>query len=108
MSQASISLSKLKQHFAAAVLSHHSEHGDETVTVKRDAWREVMQFLRDDAALRYNFLMDLTAVDNLTLGRMPRFEVVTHLYSLPHNQRLRVKAPVPEDDPHIDSLLPVW
>lgn len=108
MSQASISLSKLKQHFASAVLSHHTEHGDETVTVKRDAWREVMRFLRDDAALRYNFLMDLTAVDNLTLGRTPRFEVVTHLYSLPHNQRLRVKAPVPEDDPHIDSLLPVW
>jgi NADH-quinone oxidoreductase subunit C/D len=108
MSQASISLSKLKQHFAAAVLSHHTEHGDDTVTVKREAWREVMRFLRDDAALRYNFLMDLTAVDNLTLGRTPRFEVVTHLYSLPHNQRLRVKAPVPEDDPRIDSLLPVW
>jgi len=52
--------------------------------------------------------MDLTAVDNLTLERTPRFEVVTHLYSLPHNQRLRVKAPVPEDDPRIDSLLPVW
>jgi NADH-quinone oxidoreductase subunit C/D len=108
MSQESISLSKLKQHFAAVILSHHSEHGDETVTVKRDAWREVMRFLRDDVALRYNFLMDLTAVDHLILGRTPRFEVVAHLYSLSHNQRLRVKTPVPEDDPRLDSLLPVW
>jgi NADH-quinone oxidoreductase subunit C/D len=108
MSHASVSLSKLKQRFAPVLVTHHAEHGDDTVTVKREAWREVMQFLCDDPELRYTFLMDLTAVDYLTLGRTPRFEVVTHLYSLPHNHRLRVKALVPEDDPHIDSLLPVW
>ena len=38
-----------------------------------------MQFLRDDPELRYNFLMDLTAVDYLTQGRTPRYEVVAHL-----------------------------
>ena len=26
----------------------------------------------------------------------------------PHNQRVRLKAPVPDDDPRIDSLMPVW
>jgi NADH-quinone oxidoreductase subunit C len=54
----------------------------------------------------FNFLMDLTAVDYL--GKIPRFEVVYHLYSLRHNHRLRVKAPVKEDDPTIDSLASIW
>ena len=50
----------------------------------------------------------LTAVDYLTMGRTPRYEVVAHLYSLPHNQRVRLKTPVPDDDPRLDSLMPVW
>lgn len=111
MSQESITLGKLKQRFAPEVLAQHAEHGDDTVTVKRESWRDVMRFLRDDPELRYNFLMDLTAVDNLSMGSMgrtPRYEMVAHLYSLPHNQRVRVKAPVPDDDPRIDSLMPVW
>ena len=41
-----------------------------------------MRFLRDDPDLRYDFLMDLTAVDYLVMGRTPRYEVVAHLYSL--------------------------
>lgn len=108
MSDVSVTQAKLAQHFSQAILGHHAEHGDDTVIVKREAWREVSRFLRDDPALRYNFLMDLTAVDYLALGRTPRFEVVAHLYSLPHNQRIRVKTPVPDDDPRVDSLMPVW
>ncbi len=104
----SITLTKLKQRFAPTILAAHAEHEDETVTVSRESWREVMQFLRDDPELRYNFLMDLTAVDYLTQGRTPRYEVVAHLYSLPHNQRVRLKAPVSDEDPRIDSLMPVW
>ena len=54
----SITLTKLKQRFAPTILAAHAEHEDETVTVSRESWREVMQFLRDDPELRYNFLMD--------------------------------------------------
>jgi NADH dehydrogenase I D subunit len=108
MSATSVTLAKLQQTFPQAILGHHTEHGDDTVTLARDAWRDVARFLRDDPALRYNFLMDLTAVDYLTLGRTPRFEAVAHLYSLVHNHRVRLKAPVPEDDPRLDSLMPVW
>jgi len=107
-SDASMTSVKLQQQFASALLAQHATHGDETLVVKREAWRDVMRFLRDDPDLRYNFLMDLTAVDYLTMGRMPRYEVVAHLYSLPHNQRVRLKAPVPDDDPRLDSLMPVW
>ena len=108
MSQESITLAKLTQRFGSAIVATHAEHGDDTITIDRETWREAMQFLRDDPDLRYNFLMDLTAVDNLTKGLTPRYEVVAHLYSLAHNQRVRMKAPVPDDEPRIDSLMPVW
>jgi NADH-quinone oxidoreductase subunit C/D len=108
MSAESVTLTTLQQRFPQAILAQHAAHGDATVTVVREAWREVAQFLRDDPACRYNFLMDLTAVDYLTMGRTPRYEVVAHLYSLPHNQRLRLKAPVPDNAPRLDSLMPVW
>ena len=104
----SVVLTKLQQRFSQAILTQHAEHGDTTVTVRRESWREVAQFLRDDADCQYNFLMDLTAADYLTMGRTPRYEVVAHLYSLPHNQRLRLKAPVPDHEPRLDSLMPVW
>jgi NADH-quinone oxidoreductase subunit C/D len=108
MSAESVTLTTLQQRFPQAILAQHAAHGDATVTVARAAWREVAQFLRDDPACRYNFLMDLTAVDYLTMGRTPRYEVVAHLYSLPYNQRLRLKAPVPDNAPRLESLMPVW
>ena len=37
-----------------------------------------------------------------------RFEVVYHLYSLKAGHRLRVKVPVPQEDPTVDSLVPLW
>ena len=108
MSDASITSVRLQQRFGSAILAQHTAHGDDTLVVQRAAWRDIMQFLRDDPDLRYDFLMDLTAVDYLVMGRTPRYEVVAHLYSLAHNQRVRLKAPVPDDDPRIDSLMPVW
>src|SRR5437870_10450706 len=72
MSDASITSVRLQQHFGAAILAQHTAHGDDTLVVKREAWREIMRFLRDDWDLRYDFLMDLTAVDYLVMGHTPR------------------------------------
>ena len=44
MSDASITLRKLQARFAPAILEQHAEHGDETVTVDRESWRQVMRF----------------------------------------------------------------
>jgi len=37
-----------------------------------------------------------------------RFEVVFHFYSLSKNHRLRLKVPVDEKHPEVDSLTPLW
>ena len=109
--QGSDILARLQERFAGAVLGTHAEHGDDTALVDLRALPEVLQFCRDDAALRFDMLMDLTAVDYLTYpGRedAPRFEVVYHLYSVPHNHRVRIKVGVEEDAPVVPSAVPLW
>src|SRR5262249_49981405 len=84
---------------------------DATAVVDRSVARDLLAFCRDTPGLRFDLLMDLTAVDYLRYpGRDdgPRFEVVYHLYSVPENHRLRVKVPVGEDAPVVPSAVPLW
>ena len=60
--------------------------------------------LRDEFG--FDLFLDVTAVD--WLGQSPRFEVVYHFYSTTHKQRVRLKTRVPEADPTLDSLLPLY
>ena len=103
---ASVTLNKLAERFPGSILETHSHRGDDTAVVKKEDIVDVCTFLRDDEALLYNFMMDLTAVDYM--GKEPRFEVVYHLYSLKYNRRVRIKARVSESDCSIDSIVPIW
>jgi NADH-quinone oxidoreductase subunit C len=96
----------LRARFGAKILDAHDRLGDETVIVARDDAPEVFRFLRDDPEMAFDFLMDLTAVDYL--GKTPRFELVTHLFSLPKRHRLRVKVPIGEGDCWAHTLTPLW
>ena len=42
------------------------------------------------------------------VGDEYRFEVVYHLYSVAHNRRLRLKVPLTEAEPVVDSVISVW
>ena len=54
----------------------------------------------------FDLFLDVTAVD--WLGQAPRFEVVHHFYSTVHKVRVRLKTRVPEADPSVASLLPLY
>jgi NADH-quinone oxidoreductase subunit C len=41
-------------------------------------------------------------------GQSPRFEVVWHFYSTTHKVRVRVKTRVTEQDPAVDTLVPLY
>jgi len=103
---ASVTLNRLAERFPGSIIETHSHRGDDTAVVKKEDILAICTFLRDDETLRYNFMMDLTAVDYL--GKEPRFEVVYHLYSLKFNRRVRIKARVSELDCSIDSIVSVW
>jgi len=104
-------LADLQRRFGDAIVETHDQHGDHTAVVARDALLAVLAHCRDDAALAFDVLMDLTAVDYLKYpGREdgPRFEVVYHLYSIARNHRLRVKVRVDEDDASVPSAVALW
>src|SRR3989304_5104246 len=95
-------LARLRGRLGAQVLETHEHHGDHPAVVAREGIVDALPFSRDDALLRFDMLMDLTAVDYLTFpGREdgPRFDVVYHLYSVPHNHRVRLKGRVEQDGP---------
>jgi NADH-quinone oxidoreductase subunit C len=96
----------LMAQFPGQVLGWHCQHGDETVVLSRGQILDVFRFLKDDVRCQFNLMIDLTATDDRR--RKPRFEVVTHLKSIPLGHRLRVRIPVEESDPEVDSIYYLW
>ena len=89
------------------------ERGELTATVRADDLVDVARTLRDDPALKFEQLVDLAGVDYSAYKDQPwegpRFCVVSHLLSVTHNWRLRLKVFAPDDDlPLVPSLTGVW
>ncbi|KQV45927.1 MULTISPECIES: NADH-quinone oxidoreductase subunit C [unclassified Duganella] len=87
--------------------------GEVTITVKSGDYYQVMQELRDDAALRFDTLIDLCGVDYSTYGEGTwdglRFAAVTHLLSVEKNWRLRVRVFASDEDlPIVASVTTIW
>jgi len=99
---------RLQEGFPDAVQRILDERGDLTVWVSRDRVHELLAFCKHDDGLRFDFCMDVTAVDYLSLGGDPRFAVVYHLYSLTTGKRVRIKVGVPEEDPVVATATDVW
>jgi NADH-quinone oxidoreductase subunit C len=89
-----------------ALVSTHAYLGDATAVIRAAQLVDVMRLLRDDPPLSFDMLSDVCAVDYLP--RVPRFEVVYHLYSVARNHRLRVKVLVDGAEPTVPSLTPLW
>ncbi len=57
--------------FPDATLASHSYRGDATLVVRPESLVDVARFLKEDAALQMNFLVDVTAVDYSMFGKSP-------------------------------------
>jgi NADH-quinone oxidoreductase subunit C len=101
-----VSLKLLAEGFPDEVRETRFVHGDAMAVISPGALRKVMEFLKNDTRLLFDVLVDITAVDYL--GQEPRFEVVYHLLSLSHNQRLRIKVGVNGEKPAIESMTALW
>jgi len=91
----------------------HEALGELTLVVRSEDYQEVATTLRDDPTLGFEQLMDLCGVDYSEYGNAtwegPRFAVVSHLLSIKHNWRLRLKVFAPEDGyPLVASVTPIW
>ena len=99
-------LERLREQFPGEVRATDTYRNDASAQITPDRVVDIARFLRDDPALRFDMPMDVTAVDYL--GQEARFEIVYHLYSTQHNHRVRLKARIPEDNPTIPSVSPIW
>jgi NADH-quinone oxidoreductase subunit C len=84
-----------------------------TVVLRADTYLESALILRDDPALGFEQLIDLCGIDyqDYLDGSYsgPRFAVVTHLLSVKHNLRLRLRVFATDDSyPVVSSLTSVW
>lgn len=83
-------VARLRERFPEAVVGAGSFRDQHWVGLRLDRVVEVCRFLRDDPETSYDFLVDVTAVH--WPDQPQPFEVVWHLFSYAHNDRLRVKA----------------
>jgi len=95
------------------IVSMSEALGELTVVVEAKDYAGAARWLRDDPAVRFEELIDLCGVDYSGFGegswKGRRFAVVSHLLSLAHNWRLRLRVFAPQDDfPVVDSLTGVW
>ena len=105
MSESNAPLAEIQAQLGGKIIASLQAQGDDVVILERTALRESFRLLKE--RLAFNFLSDLTAVDYWK-KKEPRFEVVYQIVSLPNRRRLRVRVPVPENDPSVDSLTPLW
>ena len=87
--------------------------GEVTVVVNAEHLLAAGAFLRDDAALRFEQLVDLCGMDYSDHGegawQGARFAVVYHLLSITHNWRVRLRVFAPNDDfPVVASVIGLW
>ena len=88
------------------VISTEIVRGDLNAVVKPASIVKVLTVLRDDPNLLFTQLIDVAGVDYPQ--RVERFEIVYHLLSMPHNQRIRVRFSVAEETPvpSVTSVFP--
>jgi NADH-quinone oxidoreductase subunit C len=103
----------LKSALGDHIVSLTNALGEITVVVKDSNYLSAMRVLRDHPDTRFEQLLDLAGVDYSEYGDGAwdgqRFAVVSHLISLSHNWRVRVRVFASDDEvPVVASLIDVW
>ena len=102
-------IDSIKDRFPDVVQDIKTFRGETTVVIKKEKIKDVCYHLKND--FEFKFVADITAVDYLEV-KTTRFEVVYLLHrfgpDFDENVRVRLKVEVPEEDPKVDSVTPVW
>ena len=110
LAQLTVNLEKV---LGGRIKSIENALGEVTVILNADSYFESAMMLRDDPSLAFEQLIDLCGVDyqDFRDGTWSgqRFGVVSHLLSLEHNWRLRVRTFAADDSyPIVASITPIW
>ena len=87
----------LRSRFGGAISRVDVIWGETTVFVEPARVNEIVRWLHDDPTQRYDYCVDVTAVEYRDLERP--IEVVWHLRSIPFRRFIRLKALLPKGQP---------
>jgi NADH-quinone oxidoreductase subunit C len=100
------SVEALRGRFEESVIRHEVVAGDEHIVyIPSSQVLEILGWLRDDPAQRYDFLQDLTAID---YGNGVFLQVVYQLWSIEHKRQLRIKTELPLDNLEVETVYYLW
>ncbi|MCC6202348.1 MAG: NADH-quinone oxidoreductase subunit C [Gammaproteobacteria bacterium] len=128
---------RLRRALGERIAAEQAHAGQLCIELRPEQLLAACQILRDDAALAFAQLTDLCGIDYSTYGdadwttaaasgtgfsrgvsrgtvaaprpARPRFAVVYHLLSIEHNIRLRVRAPLADEQvPRVPSVTEIW
>ncbi len=107
MSQATLEIvsQKLNEKFSGEIISAELLYDFPVFTVKHDATHAILKFLKEEEALNFHFLTDLTGMqtpDEKQLG------VIYHLHNLQKNNRVRIKTYFDINKPEIPTATDLW
>ena len=102
----------VRKKFPQAIVETVEFRGEQTIVLKPEHLVAVCNYLHKN--LQYTFLSTVTAVD--WFERVPRYDVVYHLLSIPHRTELRLKVRVGErgagadlsQPPSVPTVVGVW
>ncbi len=102
-----------KSHKGAVLSFTENPPDDDVIYIERSKIRAVCETLKTHKDLDFKMLTDETCIDLIAWPDWDpendeRFEIVYMLYSLTKNRRVRINVRVPEEEPVVDSVQPVW
>ncbi len=103
-------LAAIREKFGEKIRMASVEYDMPVAFVERDAYVDLIQWLKEDPEWKFIHFIDITSVDykGQEKEKGDRFEVVVHLRSPKHNFKIRVKTPVNGEKPVIPSLNKVF
>ena len=99
-------LQKIGDRFPGQVMPLNQDFGLLSVETTKENIIELLSWLKTDAALRFIFLTDITAIHYPELEKP--IGVIYHLHSLSTNTRIRVKVFLSMEDLHIPTATTLW
>ena len=98
-------ISLIKEELLDIILDHTKYAEENILHIKGKSVLDVLSALQNNG---FNFLADITAIDNLSIGGFERYCVVYHLLCHETAERVTVKAYVPDDKASLPSVESLW
>lgn len=102
---------RIVERFGEDIIAAGEHNGQQVVYVHADNLVDLVNFVKNEANLSYEGLIDVTAVDRskLPIGDAERFHLVYQLRSYQRKQHLMIVCPAPGgDSPVVPSLAPIF